>query len=137
MQNLLILKHSRSDLPVDEEAPVSERHPAMRATSRGLTHSDEEASFEAPANFHQVTTYMCTAPGIGSPGLQTRGSKLQNLNSNSRELELSNFAGLVLGCIEAKLCKSILVGKLSPRSTQCTPLHRSRGIRRGEKNIRK
>ena len=33
--------------------------------------------------------------------------------------------GLVLGCIEAKFCKQILVGKLSPRSTQCTPLHRS------------
>ena len=49
MQNLLVLKHSRSDLPVDEEAPVSERA-AMRATSRGRTHSDEEASFEAPAH---------------------------------------------------------------------------------------
>ena len=47
----------------------------------------------------------------------------------------SNFTGLVLGCIEAKFCKSTfvgisylfekkIVGKLSPRSTQCTPLHR-------------
>ena len=36
-----------------------------------------------------------------------------------------NFTGLVLGCIEAKFCKQILVGKVSPRSTQCTPLHRS------------
>ena len=33
--------------------------------------------------------------------------------------------GLVLGCIKANICKYILVGKLSPRSTQCTPLHRS------------
>ena len=38
--------------------------------------------------------------------------------------------GLVLGCIEAKFFKQILVririvGKLSPRSAQCTPLHRS------------
>ena len=33
--------------------------------------------------------------------------------------------GLVLSCIEAKICKKICVGKLSPRSTQCTPLHRS------------
>ena len=34
---------------------------------------------------------------------------------------------LVIGCIEAKFCKKICVGigKLSPRSTQCTPLHRS------------
>merc|ERR1719161_2828280 len=36
-----------------------------------------------------------------------------------------NFEGLVLGCIEADFCNQILVGKLSPRSTQCTPLHRS------------
>ena len=37
-----------------------------------------------------------------------------------------NFEGLVLGCIEADFCNQILVGKLSPRSTKCTPLHRSR-----------
>ena len=36
-----------------------------------------------------------------------------------------NFEGLVLGCIDADFCKQILVGKLSLRSTQCTPLHRS------------
>ena len=36
-----------------------------------------------------------------------------------------NLAGLVLGCIEAKSCKKICVGKLSPRSTQCTTLHSS------------
>ena len=42
-----------------------------------------------------------------------------------------NFEGLVLGCIEAKVCKKILVGKLSPRTTQCTPLHRF-GIRNGK-----
>ena len=38
-------------------------------------------------------------------GLQIRGSKFQSLNSNSRELELTNLLGLVLGCIEAKFCK--------------------------------
>ena len=32
---------------------------------------------------------------------------------------------LVIGCIKAKFCKRICVGKLSPRSTQCTHLHRS------------
>ena len=37
----------------------------------------------------------------------------------------ANFRELLLGCIETKFCKQILVGKLSPRSTQCTPLHRS------------
>ena len=36
-----------------------------------------------------------------------------------------NFEGLVLGCIDADFCKKIILGKLSPRSTQCTPLHRS------------
>ena len=39
--------------------------------------------------------------------------------------ERANFAELVLGCIEADFCNQILVGKLSPRSTKCTPLHRS------------
>ena len=38
-------------------------------------------------------------------GLQIRGSKFQSSNSNSRELELTNLLGLVLGCIEAKFCK--------------------------------
>ena len=41
----------------------------------------------------------------GSAGLQKRALKLQSLSSNFRELELSNFLGLVLGCIEAKFCK--------------------------------
>ena len=31
--------------------------------------------------------------------------------------ERANFKGLVNGCIEAKFCKKICVGKLSPRST--------------------
>ena len=45
-------------------------------------------------------------PPAGShPGLQIRGSKFQSSNSNSRELELTNLLGLVLGCIEAKFCK--------------------------------
>ena len=33
--------------------------------------------------------------------------------------------GRVLFCIDAKFCKKICVGKFSPRSTQCTPSHRS------------
>ena len=36
-------------------------------------------------------------------GLQIRGSKFQSLNSDFRELELTNLLGL--GCIEAKICK--------------------------------
>ena len=43
--------------------------------------------------------------------------------------------------IEAKFCKEICVGKLSPRSTKCTPLHRfgiesqKPGKPWGEKNL--
>ena len=36
-----------------------------------------------------------------------------------------NLTRLVLCSIEAKFCNKMCVGKLSPRSTQCTPLHRS------------
>ena len=56
-------------------------------------------------------------------------------------LDRANLTGLVLGCIEAKFCKKICVGKLSPRSTQCTPWHRfgieSQKTRKpwGEKNL--
>ena len=50
-------------------------------------------------------------------GLRTR--------MNNIEYFSPNFDGLVLGCIDADFCKQIRVGKLSPRSTQCTPLHRS------------
>ena len=49
--------------------------------------------------------------------------------------ERANFAGLVLGCIEGKFRKKICGLKLSPRSAQCTHLHRF-GIqiqKRGEK----
>ena len=52
-------------------------------------------------------------PNLAEPGGSVRG-------------ERANLTGLVLSCIEAKFCKKICVGKLSPRSTQCTPLHRSR-----------
>ena len=34
--------------------------------------------------------------------------------------ERANLTRLVLLCIEAKFCNKICVGKLSPRSTQCT-----------------
>ena len=35
-------------------------------------------------------------------------------------LDRANLTGLVLGCIETKFCRKICVGRLSPRSTQCT-----------------
>ena len=40
--------------------------------------------------------------------------------------ERANFTSLVLLCIKAKFCNKICVGKLSQRSTQCTPLHSCR-----------
>ena len=40
-------------------------------------------------------------------------------------LDRANLIGLVLGSIEAKFCNKICVLKLSPRSTQRTPLHYS------------
>ena len=51
-------------------------------------------------------------PRNPSPGESVRG-------------ERANLNGLVLGCIDAKFCNKICFEKLSPRSTQCTPLHRS------------
>ena len=41
----------------------------------------------------------------GCSGLQISGSKFQSSKSISRELELTNLLGLVVGCIEAKICK--------------------------------
>ena len=52
--------------------------------------------------------------------------------------EQANLTGLILGWIEAKCCKKICVGicvgKLSPRSTQCTPLHRCTVLESNPKN---
>ena len=42
-----------------------------------------------------------------------------------RTRRAGNLKRLVLGCIEAVFRKQKLVGKFSPRSTQCTPFHSS------------
>ena len=63
-------------------------------------------------------------PAAGTPAARgSRGPRTWGIWARG---ERANVTRLVLGCIEAKFCKEILVGKLSPRSTQCTPLHRSR-----------
>ena len=49
---------------------------------------------------------------------------VQDLHSIA-PLRPNKTAENVLGCIEANFCKKICVWKLSPRSTQCTPLHSS------------
>ena len=48
------------------------------------------------------------------------------LSENGADRLAANLRGLVLGCIETNFCKKICVRKLSPRSTQCTPLHCSK-----------
>ena len=57
---------------------------------------------------------------VGGPGRVP-----MHATDDSALLDRADFTGLVFGCIETKFCKKIFVGKLSPRSTQCTPLHRS------------
>ena len=61
---------------------------------------------------------------LGQVGLQ-EDELLMDLGRTDAERNAANFVGLVLGCIEATVCKKLCVGKLSPRSTQCTPLHSS------------
>ena len=64
--------------------------------------------------------------GAGRAGRAAEVSRARFMTGGGyRLLASANFGELVLGCIEAKFCKYILVGKLSPRSTQCTPLHSS------------
>ena len=53
------------------------------------------------------------------------GSEKRRTSLASALLGRADLTGLVLVCIEAKFCKKICVWKLSPRSTQCTPLHSS------------
>ena len=49
------------------------------------------------------------------------GSQMKN-NAHG---ERANSTRLVLGCIEAEFWNQLFVGKLSPRSTQCTPFYSS------------
>ena len=56
------------------------------------------------------------------PGLAAEGCA--GPRQSPSKTRRANLTGLVLGCIEAKFCKKICVWTLSPRSTQCIPLHR-------------
>ena len=58
------------------------------------------------------------------PSEPLRGELTRSVPGGSVRGERANLTRLVIGCIEAKICKNICVGKLSPRSTKCTPLHR-------------
>ena len=76
-----------------------------------------------------TTTISAGTIGQGCAGLIQDRLQLGMSTSPTSPACTANLSGLVFGCIEAKVCKyfskySILVGKLSPRSTQCTPLHR-------------
>ena len=68
-----------------------------------------------PASFLDVDRYSPDGSAAGSGG--GRSGRVMN--------ERANFIRLVLGCIEAEFCNQTFVGKLSPRSTQSIPLHRS------------
>ena len=75
---------------------------------------------DEPAGGHRPEFSIFEAGGGGMyPGFWIRSEVNSELNFSP------NFEVLVLGCIDADFCKKIRVGKLSPRSTQCTPLHRS------------
>ena len=68
---------------------------------RRRTHRGRQARPKVPKVPRRKTlkaTFALRRPA----GLQISGLKFQSSNSNSRKLELSNFLGLVLGCIEAK-----------------------------------
>ena len=60
-----------------------------------------------------------------APERPRRGTRGRVCGRRGGEARGANLTGLVLGCIEAKFCNKICVWKLSPRSTQCTPLHSS------------
>ena len=101
--------------PVGPVSPVGPVGTIGNSSMRGI---DVINSFNDPAT--PVRTQAAEVdqhPEFQSlvPGISVRG-------------ERANLKWLGNGCIEAKFCKKICVGKLSPRSTQCTPLHRSRGI---------
>ena len=59
------------------------------------------------------------------PAMQHNGQENEGKPGTSVHGERTNFTGHVLGYFEADFCNQIFVGKLSPRSTKCTPLHRS------------
>ena len=63
---------------------------------------------EAEHRLQRATRPLAVVP----PGGSVRGERV-------------NLTRLVICCIETKFCKKICVGKLSPKSTQCTPFHSS------------
>ena len=93
----------------DEEKQSRETENISKTFDKRASHSLEViqslfsfASLRLHPHPSPITVWPPPAP---YPGLQIRGSEFQSWNSKSRELELTNLLGLVLGCIEAKFCK--------------------------------
>ena len=63
-------------------------------------------------NVKQNLPYFKKMTHCSTPSVKTRG------------LHRASYT-LVIGCIETNICTEICVGKLSPRTTLCSPLHRS------------
>ena len=77
---------------------------------------------------YMVVVSRCWPPNFWDVPLFLRQHrKTRSLSDGLRPVDegAAGAPGLVLGCIEAKFCKKICVWKLSPRATQCTPLHSS------------
>ena len=89
---------------------------------RFFAHVDEFSSgFREWSDTIHVSYGVVLSRGGGLPDFAPRDARW----CTAPPAGTANFTGLVLGCIETKFCKKICVWKLSPRSTQCTPLHSS------------
>ena len=87
---------------------TAENEPSKVCRPEASSRPSSAACADSPARY--------SAPGAEVPDVRHSGAPV---------LDRANLTGFVLGCIEAKFCKKICVWKLSPRSTQCTPLNRS------------
>ena len=103
--------------PINTAQVIGETDPSREVVERqppASSHSREDETALAMAirvSLEEDQAPPLRYPPVSSqqplryPGLQIRGLKFQSSHSNSRELELTNLLGLVLGCIEAKFCK--------------------------------
>ena len=95
--------------------------------------SDRNSSFGSVPRRSNLSTLGRASPPRPRPSSSRRPARGRRARSLVERFDIepysdfsakwSNYIGLVLFCIDAKFCKKICVWKLSPRSTQCTPLH--------------
>ena len=90
-------------------------------------HKEEENS-ETKKGVHSPNRNICRlseSPAGGANSMSRLAAYTTKTWGIWAHGERATFTRLVLGNIEADLCSQIFVGNLSPRSTQCTPSHRS------------